>query len=418
MAGVRALQAIVVSAWRSVIRRPAPLLPLLALAAAGGCATPGYQRVRPTELQQARQEVPEELLLDVGVAVTEAPELPDKQLERQGTTADVRKSERWFIPFHLKATLQQSSYWGAVQVVPPEEDSLDLTVTTELVKSNGETMQIKVQAVDAGGRTWLKRNYEAKLTPDDYTLALQGVREPFQDVYNTIANDLSAFMRGLSPQQIEEIRTVSRLEFAEEMAPDAFDGYLAEDRHGQTVIEHLPADDDPLMERIDRIREREAMFLDTLNQYYEGYYAGMWDAYRSWRKFNLDEQIAKRQVQQQAFMQTMLGIAMIAAAVLLEVGDVGDTGAISGILILAGGQVVINGINVSQQAQIHESAIQELAESFGSDMRPTVVELEGKQYELTGTASEQFERFRELLRQIYLEETGFGEEAPASAAGA
>jgi hypothetical protein len=35
------------------------------------------------------------------------------------------------------------------------------------------------------------------------------------------------------------------------------------------------------------------------------------------------------------------------------------------------------------------------------------MEFEGKQYELTGSAEEQFKRWRELLRQIYFEETGF-----------
>ena len=35
---------------------------------------------------------------------------------------------------------------------------------------------------------------------------------------------------------------------------------------------------------------------------------------------------------------------------------------------------------------------------------------EGKQYELTGTAEEQYKRWRELLREIYLAETGFDQD--------
>ena len=42
-----------------------------------------------------------------------------------------------------------------------------------------------------------------------------------------------------------------------------------------------------------------------------------------------------------------------------------------------------------------------------------VVDLEGKQYELTGTAQEQYDRWRELLHRIYVEETGFDQEASA-----
>jgi hypothetical protein len=39
-------------------------------------------------------------------------------------------------------------------------------------------------------------------------------------------------------------------------------------------------------------------------------------------------------------------------------------------------------------------------------MQPVVMEFEGKQYELTGSAEEQFQQWRELLRQIYYAETG------------
>jgi hypothetical protein len=76
-------------------------------------------------------------------------------------------------------------------------------------------------------------------------------------------------------------------------------------------------------------------------------------------------------------------------------------------MILAGTQVIINGFNVSKEAEIHEAAIQELSESFSSEMKPVVMEFEGRQYELTGSAEEQFNQWRALLRKIYFAETGF-----------
>jgi hypothetical protein len=377
------------------------------LGALGGCTTPGYQRVRPTTINYASTEVPESQLLDVGVATTEVVPLSEKALVKQGTTPDIRRSESHFIPYHLKNTLQMSSHWGTVQVVPPEDDNVDLKVTSTLNKSNGEVIQLEVEAVDASGRSWLRRKYEAKAKAGHYVNTVAGEREVYQDLYNTVANDLAKFKRSLTPEQVEEIRTVSKLKFAGAFAPDAYGDYLSEGRNGRVVVDRLPADDDPLMERIDRIHAREQMFIDTLNQYYEGFYLQMWEAYENWRRYYLVEQDAKREAQSEAFWRTVGGALMIAAAVALQVGDVPNTGAVSGILILAGGQVVISGINVSQQVEIHAAAVQELAESFGSDIRPTVVELEGKQYELTGTAEEQYGEWRELLRQIYEEETGF-----------
>ena len=82
-------------------------------------------------------------------------------------------------------------------------------------------------------------------------------------------------------------------------------------------------------------------------------------------------------------------------------------------MVIIGGQVFISGWNISKEAEIHSAAIQELSESFGDEMQPVTMEFEGQQYELTGSAEEQFKRWKELLRQIYFAETGF-EPTPAS----
>lgn len=392
------------------------LLLLLIASLIGGCTAPGYQRIKPTPLDQAQQEVPEDQLLDIGVAITEVPELTDKELEKQGTTEEIRQSESHYIPYHLKNTLQMSSYWGTVQVIPPEDDSVDLKVTSKLVRSNGEFLQLEIEATDASGRVWMNRKYLGKAEVIDYDDTSMGDHEAYQDLYNTAANDLSAFKRSLTPEQIEEIRTVSKLKFAASFAPDAYASYIEESGDGSVVVLRLPSDNDPLMVRIDAIRGREQMLIDTLNQYYEGYYMEMWDAYENWRRYHLTEQEALRKAQQESLVRLVGGALMIAAAVALQVGDVSNTGALSGILILGGGQVVVSGIEVSKQKEIHAAAIQELADSFGTEIRPTVIELEGKRYELTGTAEEQYTHWRELLRQIYFEETGFDPASPSAPA--
>ena len=81
-------------------------------------------------------------------------------------------------------------------------------------------------------------------------------------------------------------------------------------------------------------------------------------------------------------------------------------------MIMVGGAVFIDGWNVSKEAQIHSAAIEELSESFGDEMQPVTMEFEGRQYELTGSAEEQFKRWKELLHQIYLAETGFDTKPP------
>jgi hypothetical protein len=84
-------------------------------------------------------------------------------------------------------------------------------------------------------------------------------------------------------------------------------------------------------------------------------------------------------------------------------------------LVIIGGQVFISGWNVSKEAEIHSAAIEELSESFGDEMQPVTMEFEGQQYELTGSAEEQFTRWQALLHKIYLAETGFDPTQPPEA---
>jgi hypothetical protein len=163
-----------------------------------------------------------------------------------------------------------------------------------------------------------------------------------------------------------------------------------------------------MMARILQIRERQYMLEDVINEYYEDFYDQMWLPYEGWRSSNLTERLALEKQKRAALLREAAGALLIALAILGEVSDVHDSGALTGTLVILGGQVFLSGVNISKQAQMHYETLAELGESFGSEMKPAVMEVEGKKYELTGSAEEQYKRWRELLRNIYYAETGFG----------
>ena len=132
----------------------------------------------------------------------------------------------------------------------------------------------------------------------------------------------------------------------------------------------------------------------------------MWPAYEDWRQANRAEQVALRKIRREATMKAVAGVLLVAAGIALGVSDI-QTGALPGLMVVGGTAVVVNGINVSREAEIHRAAIKELSESFGNEMKPMVMEFQGKKYELTGSAEEQYRRWKELLRKIYFAETGF-----------
>ncbi len=372
-----------------------------------GCATYNAQRVGPTPIEQAKSEIPEDQLMDVGILVFTSKELTPEEAKDEGTSADIRKAETHFMPYHLKTTLHHSGHWGAIQVVPAETNSVDLLVKGNVLESNGENLVVEIDVMDASGKQWFKRTYSAEVSAPSYTGNKAGDKDAYQDLYNTIANDMAAYKKKLTAAEIKKIRTVSKLKYAREFAPDAFAGYLVKDKNGHLDVRRLPADNDPMMARLLNIREREYMYVDTLNQQYEGFYNRMWPPYENWRKLNLTEREAIKKIKREAVAKQLLGALLIAGAIVAGSQDANVGRTIAPAMVIIGGQVFISGWNVSKEAQMHSAAIEELSESFGDEMQPVTMEFEGKQYELTGSAEEQFKHWKRLLRQIYLAETGF-----------
>jgi hypothetical protein len=370
-----------------------------------GCAT---TKVGPTPILQAAQEIPEEQLLDVGIVVFSSEPLPPDKARKEGTHAEIRKAEQNFLPYHLKTTLQQSSQWGAVRVLPGEAESADVLIKGRILKSTGETLELRIEARDATGRLWLDTAYEAEASPTAYAALQMGEKDAFQDLYNRIANDLAEQRMKLTPQDAKAIRTVAQLRFANRFAPEAYNSYLKKGPEDTLAVNRLPAAGDPMMDRLLKIRERELLFVDTLNQQYESFYARMWPSYESWRKSQLDELQAREKIERDALIRQVGGALLLAGAIAMGASR-RQVGPLEIGMAIIGGQVIYNGYNLSKQTEMHSESIRELSETFGSEMKPILVEFEGQTYELTGPAEEQFKRWRELLREIYRTETGFGD---------
>ncbi len=390
---------------------PGAFLLLAVMLLASGCARYSAYNVGHTAILQAQQEIPEDQLLDVAI-VPFASGTAEKQGKDEDARPDIRKAEGNYMAVHLKDTLQRSAQWGAVRVVPSPDNSMELQVRGRILESNGERLAVEIEATDATGRRWLKKIYAAEARDGSFSGNRPGEKDAFQDLYNAIANDLAQYRMQLAPDQVRNIRTVAQLKFARDFAPEAFRDYLAGGPDGRLSVNRLPAPDDTMMQRLMKIREREYMYLDTLNGYYDNFYARMWPSYENWRQLNREERIARRRVQREAVTRQLLGALMVAGAIAMGVSDVDNTGALQTGMIIVGTQVFVNGINISHEARIHSDAIRELGDTFGSEMQPVVMDLEGKQVELTGSAKEQFEKWKNLLREIYRAETGFVEETP------
>jgi hypothetical protein len=359
------------------------------------------------EIIHAEMEIPEEMLLDVGIEIFDPglPEDDEHALEDKGVFPEVRKAEARFFPYHLKSTMEATGHWGAVRVVPPGIRGLDLTVSGEILESTGMDLAVRVHVVDARGRVWRDRRYRGEADAGAYQEDRIEDRDPYQSLYNEIANDILEVRERRDEEEIREIRELSRLRFAADLAPTAFGDYIEVNKRKRASIEKLPAPDDPMMARVARVRQRDDMFVDTLNEYYAEFYLRMGEPYESWRQYSYEEQLALQKIRRQARKRKFLaGLMILGGAVVDSSSDVGsatrDAAIIGGVLTMQ------SGIDKAKEAKIHKEALKELAASFDAEIEPLLVEVEGRTLRLEGSAETQYAEWRRLLAQIFAEETG------------
>ncbi|MFP7754465.1 hypothetical protein ACLG6S_07395 [Thermodesulfobacteriota bacterium B35] len=390
---------------------------LLLLLLPGGCATiPGRQVGENVAPMLVDHELPEQELLNVSIRVFDPGTLPEDGDERIGLSTGIREAEARFFPIHLKYTMQRSGYWGSVRVVPDDDVGCELLVRGRIEYSDGESCAIAIEAVDARNRVWFSRTYAETVEHPDRQRTEPEKHDLYQDLFNTIANDLALFRSHLTPIQVQEIREVARLRFAAAMAPEPFASYLATGEDGRIRIVRLPARDDPMLARVGAIRARDDMLVDAVNGYYDGYYRDLWEPYTNWRIFRGQEVAAMHRLKRQALTRQILGIASIIGAIAIGVAGDADTRArtstLRDVMVMGGAAAVYSGYQKAKESEINRDAIEELGSSFSAEAEPLVMEVEGETVRLTGSAEQQYRRWRQLLRQIYVRETGIGEQAP------
>jgi hypothetical protein len=379
-----------------------------------GCVTHETRPQTRVKAIQAATEIPQAQLLDVGVRLFEEniPE-DEKVMEEQHIFPEVRKAEARYLPMQLRNTLEGTGQWGQVRVMPSDAEALDVYVSGKIIESTGQMLRAEVTVVDASGRQWFRREYQQLADTRSYKDQSGKPRDPFQNLYNTLANDMLVYRQQLTAADLENVRRISELRFASDLAPYAFRDYLKEDKKGVKQVARLPAQDDPILQRMDRIRERDYALLDTINEHYSLFADNMSDPYTNWRRYSYSELEAKDEARRASLTRKLLGAAAIVGGLMVGseantyAGQAAATGAIFG-----GAYAVKSGFDKGAEVKMHSDSLKQLGESFQSEVQPMVVEVEGRTLQLKGTAEEQYSEWRRLLKELYENETGL--QAPAA----
>jgi hypothetical protein len=398
-------------------RVPSMLLALALCTGLAGCMVQETLPVPKLAAAQAVQEVPEAQLLDVGLRLFDTgltkEELDKPEVaEKKGVYPDIRKAESRYLPTVLRETLEATGQWGAVRVIPPAVIIMDVMVEGRIVESTGFRLAFDAKVTDSTGRLWFSKRYEQDADTSSYREdAPKGsngrVRDPFQNLYVKLADDLLAYRRQLDVTALTNVQRVTELRFARSIAPKAFSGYLAQEaKTGTWIVTRLPAEDDPLLQRVRTIEQRDDAVIDTVSDYYDGFTERLHDPYSNWRRYTHDEIETRDKLKRQASARKILGVAAVLGGILVpdncdtqtcdRAVSVARAGAIYG-----GVQAVMSGIAKGQEAKMNDATLKELSNSFQSEAAPQVVEVEGRALKLTGTAEQQYAEWRALLDELF-----------------
>ena len=389
---------------------------VLATGMLAACSSSEVLVAHSVGLVPSQDEISEAALLDVAVVVFD-PGVPDGEIDRElleeliedGTFVQIRRTESLYFAVQLRDTLRRSNHWGSVWVTPDETRASDINVVARILHSDGETAEVHVLASDAAGNAWIDKEYFVEVPGGAYNRSRYGGLDPYQDMFNEIANDLATARAERDDAETARLRELAALRYAEELSPEAFADYVTQERDGSYELNRLPAVDDPQFTRTQRARQREMLFFETLNGHYVNFARDAVDSYDSWRQFSREETIQVREITRSARFRTGMGIASIVASFVYGNNSNNDgfsDRVIRDTMMYIGMDMLRTSASRRQEKRIHVETLEELSASFDDEVEPMVVEVAGTQRRLTGTADVQYEEWKSLLRELYISETG------------
>lgn len=330
---------------------------------------------------QAQQTTPG--LLDISIQVfTHAQDAAPAPADNSGVDEGaIRLAETRYMPMLLRYRLEASQRFGAVRVLPLQDNGAELFIEGHILVSSENQLGLALKARDASGRLWLDKAYEG---PARRAVSLNAdplLSDDFQELYASIVRDLLSVLDTLDAAALDEIRMLALLRYGVALVPTHFAGFIGTGPDGRQQVLRLPSRDDPLLARIEAIREREYLFIDVVDEEYRRFYADVKPVYDMWREF-------RREAVDSAAAMTAREAA-------------------SPSRFPRGSYYALQeSYNNYRWAKLQERYLDELREGFANETAPTEIELADSLYRLTGTLEQQYREWRDILAELYELETG------------
>ncbi|WOJ94316.1 hypothetical protein R0135_03930 [Congregibacter variabilis] len=315
--------------------------------------------------------------LDVGIAVFD--QGLDNRTQGARVFPTVRKAESLLIPVTLSSYLEDSGAWGAVRVVHSNEVFMPLILDGEILRADGAVLELQLRFRAADGSLLLERIYRDEATASDYPVKPGG--EPFDDIYRAISNDLLEIAGALTQEQRLNLQRLSLMRFAATLSPASFERFVTTQADGGYSLASFPADGDPMLLRLARVRRQDDLFIDAVDEQYADLRGDVEDSYALWREYNYelqrfgdDYRTTASERKSTARRGTFAAMQQVYASY--------------------------------RKVKIQEEDLRELVKGFSGESLETVLEVDDGVFRLSGSVQDRYAQWRQILTRINALETG------------
>ena len=114
----------------------------------------------------------------------------------------------------------------------------------------------------------------------------------------------------------------------------------------------LPAENDPMLERVRTIRERDHTYIDTMQEYYDNFGVAMTGPYEDWRKLSYKEAVAQQELEAESRRRLIAGAVAVAAGIAGMASRDGYSRAAGKVAVIGGGYLLNSGLEKRAEAQL------------------------------------------------------------------
>ena len=282
----------------------------------------------------------------------------------------------------------------------------------KILESDSQTVRVEITVQSVSGDVLGRSTIEHTVAEGYLTDRYNDGKNTYNPLFTKIAAYVQRVVSKIGTQDRLAIQELGKVAYAAKYSPESYVSYIQFNGDNTMQITGSPAANDPMMGRIDKLRNHEYMFLDRLQEQYAAFDKDTEASYQAWQRTSLAEVKKRKEARNRKIGSVLVGIVGAALAVNANKRNSGASDAVRDIAVIGTVAAAVSAVSASREQAEQEEVINEMGEAADLEMSPMEMEFEGQTTKLKGTASEQYTQWRNHLKKIYQLENGENKTPP------